>query len=173
MIILITFLNGVCRHEQIWGAALGQLGFLNGVCRHEPWIPTISLNLQFLNGVCRHELGGVELRKVLTFLNGVCRHELGVRLLPPFTFGQTVEISLIAWATSLLLNVIFDLTILNDCINTTSLLQPTRSSCVFLLNYSQSLLFHYSDYLWLVICFLAVVIISLVQSLALQKKQKN
>ena len=55
MIILITFLNGVCRHELYLGFAQGLAFFLNGVCRHEQVDYSFGVGLKFLNGVCRHE----------------------------------------------------------------------------------------------------------------------
>ncbi|BBF78183.1 hypothetical protein URS_2202 [Acinetobacter ursingii] len=33
---VLSFLNGVCRHERKYLDTIAFLGFLNGVCRHEP-----------------------------------------------------------------------------------------------------------------------------------------
>ena len=54
--IIATFLNGVCRHEQIFPCFCSGHIFLNGVCRHEPGYDAAMSEIAFLNGVCRHEL---------------------------------------------------------------------------------------------------------------------
>ena len=53
---LIMFLNGVCRHELRYFAAIQPHIFLNGVCRHELYGDQLGRFFIFLNGVCRHEL---------------------------------------------------------------------------------------------------------------------
>ena len=54
--ILISFLNGVCRHERVYAQLNPPLIFLNGVCRHERLSGNVAMSEGFLNGVCRHEL---------------------------------------------------------------------------------------------------------------------
>ena len=53
---LMTFLNGVCRHEHEPAGIVHKGEFLNGVCRHEQTIANRKIEPNFLNGVCRHEL---------------------------------------------------------------------------------------------------------------------
>ena len=54
-LINVSFLNGVCRHEQLKDLEAQQRKFLNGVCRHELLITIQGEIVLFLNGVCRHE----------------------------------------------------------------------------------------------------------------------
>ena len=56
MTFFVTFLNGVCRHEQPYVIRVDNNTFLNGVCRHEQKAQHDTGQGCFLNGVCRHEL---------------------------------------------------------------------------------------------------------------------